>query len=156
MIELTLSLLVLNMTHGFAPPPVRLRRPQPLDAVALSSRLKDCLSEIKDPRVERSQLHELSDILSIAILSVIAGGTGWEDMELYGLSKQSWLSTFLALPNGIPSPDTFRRVLERINPKQFEQCFEQWVRLLVNQLGIQVIAIDGKGVNGSYSFSLYY
>jgi hypothetical protein len=49
-------------------------------------------------------------------------------MEVYGLSKQEWLSTFLALPNGIPSADTFRRVFERLNPKQFEQCFEQWVK----------------------------
>lgn len=144
---------VLSMTHGFAPPRLPMR-PSILDATALSERLQDCFSSIQDPRVERSQLHELSDILTIAILSVIAGGNGWEDMELYGLSKQLWLSTFLALPNGIPSPDTFRRVFERINPKQLEQCFEQWIRLLVNELGIQVVAIDGKGVNGSYDREL--
>lgn len=71
-------------------------------------------------------------------------------MEVYGLSKQPWLSTFLALPNGIPSPDTFRRVFERIQPQQFERCFEQWVQQLVSELGIQVIAIDGKSVRGSY------
>lgn len=71
-------------------------------------------------------------------------------MQVYGLSKQAWLSTFLSLPNGIPSPDTFRRVFERINPKEFEQCFEQWVNQLVNNLGIQVMAIDGKCLNGSY------
>jgi len=76
---------------------------------------------------KRTRLHQLSDILTIAILSVIAGGNGWEDMELYGVSKQAWLSTFLALPNGIPSEDTFRRVFERIEPKQFEKCFELWV-----------------------------
>ena len=81
---------------------------------------------------------------------MLAGGNGWEDMEIYGVSKQAWLSTFLALPNGIPSADTFRRVFERINPKQFEQCFEQWVNQLVNELGIQVIAIDGKNLRGSY------
>jgi hypothetical protein len=52
----------------------------------LSQRLKDCLASIKDPRVERTRLHQLSDILTIAILSVIAGGNGWEDMELYGVS----------------------------------------------------------------------
>jgi len=139
------------MPNGFAPPSIPSpSRPQPLDVAAISQRLKDCFASLKDPRVERSQLHQLSDILTIAILSMIAGGMGWEDMELYGLSKLSWLSTFLLLPNGIPSPDTFRRVFERINPKQFEQCFEKWVRLLVNDLGIEVIAIDGKGVNGSY------
>ncbi len=61
-----------------------------------------------------------------------------------------WLSTFLALPNGLPSADTFRRVFERLNPKQFEHCFEQWVNQLVQDLGIQVIAIDGKNLRGSY------
>jgi predicted transposase YbfD/YdcC len=141
----------LIMSQGFAPAPTALPlRPTTLSAGALSQKLQACFSGIDDPRVERTRDHELSDILIIAVLSVIAGGNGWEDMELYGLSKQAWLATFLALPNGIPSPDTFRRVFERIKPSQFERAFEQWVRLLVNDLGVQVIAIDGKGVNGSY------
>jgi len=92
---------------------------------------------IEDPRVERTRLHLLSDILTIAILSVMAGGEGWEDMELYGVSKHAWLSTFLVLANGIPSEDTFRRVFERIDPKQFEDCFEGWVKQLVNELGFK-------------------
>ena len=58
--------------------------------------------------MERTRLHQLGDILTIAILAVLAGGNGWEDIEVYGLSQQTWLSTFLALPNGIPSADTFR------------------------------------------------
>jgi predicted transposase YbfD/YdcC len=74
-------------------------------------------------------------------------------MEIYGLSKQGWLSTFLALPHGIPSADTFRRVFERINPQQLERCFEQWVQQLVGDLGIQVVAIDGKNLKGSYDRS---
>ena len=71
-------------------------------------------------------------------------------MELYGSGKQAWLSTFWALPNGIPSPDTFRRVMERLHPKQMEAAFENWVRTLVTDLGVQVIAIDGKQLRGSY------
>ncbi len=139
------------MPEGFAPAPEPApNRPLVLDAQALGQRLQSCFAAIQDPRVERTREHQLGDILTIAILSTIAGGQGWEDMEIYGLGKQAWLSTFLALPNGIPSPDTFRRVLERIHPQQLEQCFEQWVRLLVERLGVQVIAIDGKGVNGSY------
>ena len=121
-----------------------------LDAPTLQQRIRDCFATIQDPRKERTQLHQLSDILTIAILSTIAGGQGWEDMEVYGESKQAWLSTFLALPNGIPSADTFRRLFERIHPQQFEQCFERWVQLLVEDLGVNLIAIDGKGVNGSY------
>jgi len=63
-------------------------------ATALSQRLQTCFATIEDPRVERTRLHLLSDILTIAILSVMAGGEGWEDMELYGVSKHAWLSTF--------------------------------------------------------------
>jgi hypothetical protein len=90
------------MSKGFAPISVQqTNRPKTLEASALSQRLKDCFASIKDPRVERTRLHQLGDILTIAILAVLSGGNGWEDMEVYGLSKQVWLSTFLALPNGI-------------------------------------------------------
>jgi hypothetical protein len=112
-------------------------------------RLQACFATLEDQSVKRTRLHLLSDILTIAILSVLAGGKGWEDMELYGISKQAWLSTFLALPNGIPSEDTFRRVFERIDPQQFEQCFQRWVKQLIDELKIRLIAVDGKSANGS-------
>ncbi|CDN10590.1 Mobile element protein [Richelia intracellularis] len=89
-------------------------------------------------------------ILIIGILSVIAGGKGWEDMENYGLSKYDWLEQFLALPEGIPSADTFPRVFEPINPKVFERCFPRWVESIVEAPGAQVIPIDGKTLKGSY------
>ena len=116
----------------------------------LAQSLNDCLALIQDHRSTRTLLHQLSDILTIAVLSVIAGGNGWEDMALYGLSKYDWLSTFLELPNGIPSPDTFRRVFEKIRPDEFERCFELWVRRVLNDLFPQLIAIDGKEIRGSY------
>ncbi len=94
---------------------------------ALTEKMELVFSEVEDPRVERTRVHLLTDILIIAILSVIAGGKGWEDMETYGLSKYDWLEQFLALPEGIPSADTFRRVFERINPKVFERCFRRRV-----------------------------
>ena len=71
-------------------------------------------------------------------------------METYGLSKQDWLKQFLSLPNGIPCPDTFRTVFERIDPKAFERCFQRWVHSIVEMLGAQAIPIDGKNLNGSY------
>lgn len=71
-------------------------------------------------------------------------------METYGLSKQEWLKQFLALPNGIPCPDTFRRVFERIDPKVFERCFQRWVQSIVATVGAQVISIDGKTLKGDY------
>ena len=107
------------MSTGFAPGrSPNAVRPKLLEAAALSQLLQACLNGIKDPRVPRTRLHQLSDILTIAILAVLAGGNGWEDMQVYGLSKQAWLSTFLSLPNGIPSPDTFRRVFERTRPQR--------------------------------------
>ncbi|MGI0493179.1 transposase family protein, partial [Alkalinema pantanalense CENA528] len=110
------------MSSGFTPPnPAVSPRPVILQASVLSERLRESFATLKDPRVERTRLHLLSDVVTIAILSVVAGGEGWEDMELYGISKQAWLSTFLALPHGIPSADTFRRVFERLNPKEFEE-----------------------------------
>mgnify|MGYP001791686492 CR=1 FL=1 len=109
---------------------------------------------MEDPRVERTRVHLLTDILIIAILSVIAGAKGWEDMENYGESKYEWLSQFLVLPYGVPSADTFRRVFERINPKVFEGCFRCWVESIVEKTGAQVIPIDGKTLKGSYDRGL--
>ncbi len=87
--------------------------------------------------------------LTIAILAIIAGAQGWEDIENYGISKQQWLAEFLALPNGIPSDDTFRRVFEFINPEALHRCFVQWVETLVTQMGGEIIPIDGKTIRGS-------
>ncbi|BDI18071.1 hypothetical protein ANSO36C_57050 [Nostoc cf. commune SO-36] len=88
------------------------------NALALTEQMELIFSEIEDPRVERTRVHLLTDILIIAILSVIAGANGWEDMENYGLSKYEWLEQFLALPEGIPSADTFRRVFEEESRSQ--------------------------------------
>ena len=104
------------------------------NATALTEKMSLVFSEIEDPPVERTPVHFLTDILIIGILSVIAGGKGWEDMENFGLSKYDWLEQFLALPEGIPSADTFRR----------------WVESIVEAAGAQVILIDGKTLKGSY------
>lgn len=66
------------------------------EATALTAKMAAIFSEIEDPRVERTRVHVLTDILIIGILSVIAGGKGWEDMENYGLSKSEWLKQFLS------------------------------------------------------------
>ena len=129
-------------------------RRQPTQVADIGSRqqsLVEHFSEIKDPRVERTKKHQLTDILVIAILAVIAGAKGWEDIENYGISKQQWLEEFLALPNGIPSDDTFRRrVFEFINPEALNRCFLSWVETLVTKTGGEIIPIDGKTIRGSY------
>ena len=94
-------------------------------------------SEIEDLPVERTRVHLLTDILISEILSVIAAGKGWEDMENYGLSKYDCLEQFLALPEGITSADTFLRVFEPINTKVYERCFRRLVESIVETPGAQ-------------------
>lgn len=105
---------------------------------------------VKDPRIERSKEHLLIDIIAIAILAVISGAEGWIAIETYGKGKYEWLKTFLELPNGIPSHDTFSRVFSRINSDEFHQSFVNWVNSITAKLGVEVIAIDGKTLKQSY------
>jgi predicted transposase YbfD/YdcC len=127
------------------------RQPKEIaDIGSIQQSLVEHFAQIEDPRVERTKKHQLQDILVIAILAIIAGAQGWEDMENYGISKQIWLEEFLALPNGIPSDDTFRRVFEFIDPEALNRCFVQWVEALVGSMGGEIIPIDGKTIRGSY------
>jgi DDE_Tnp_1-associated len=86
--------------------------------------------ELPDPRVERTRLHPLMSVLTIALLSIICVGEGWDDMEEFGEAKREWLETFLPLPNGIPSADTFRRVISALDPVAFNACFIAWANAL--------------------------
>lgn len=85
----------------------------------------------------------------ITILGTICGADGWNELSDFGLAKESWLKTFLGLPNGIPSHDTFRRVFSLLNPEEFEQAFLNWIASLSIDLTHRVIAIDGKTLRGS-------
>lgn len=128
-------------------------QPKPQEVASMEAIQKSLVENfggIKDPRVERTKKHQLTDIVVIAILAVIGGAQGWEDMENYGISKQKWLEEFLALPNGIPSDDTFRRVFEFINPEELNGCFLRWIEILVTKMGGEIIPIDGKTIRGSY------
>ena len=96
--------------------------------------LTACFDGLADPRVTRRCDHRLIDILVIAVSAVIICAESWEDIELYGRSKQVWLKSFLALPNGIPSHDTFRRVFMLIDPDAFEGCFARWAQSLTRKV----------------------
>ena len=111
--------------------------------------LQSIFEAIEDPRVERTKHHQLIDIISIAILGVLCGAEGWVDIESFGTTKEAWLKTFLALPNGIPSHDTFGRVFARLDPKQFEACFLTWIQS-VNEKISGMIAVDGKTLRRSH------
>ena len=105
-------------------------------------------ADLPDPRVERTKLHNLTDILVLAISAVICGAEGWTDIEAFGKSKETWLKQFLALENGIPSHDTLSRVFERLEVEAFEERFIAWVASLSQISGH--IAIDGKTLRRSY------
>jgi predicted transposase YbfD/YdcC len=118
--------------------------------LSLESTFIKYFAALEDPRVERTKHHLLIDIIAIAILAVISGADGWVAIETYGQAKQEWLASFLRLPNGIPSHDTFARVFARLKPSEFEQCFTNWINAITKELGAQVIPIDGKTLRGSY------
>src|SRR3954449_3963911 len=107
-------------------------------------------ADLTDPRIDRSRLHELLDIVAIAICAVVAGADSWDDIEDFGNAKIGWLGTFLDLPNGIPSHDTFRRLFERLDPDEFQRGFLGWVEALHEATERQVIAIDGKTLRRSF------
>src|SRR6202035_3712070 len=80
-------------------------------------------AKLKDPRRRHRRLHDLQDIIVIALCAVIAGAQDWQEIETFGRKRQNWLRRFLRLANGIPSHDTFERVFDRIKPQAFQACF---------------------------------
>jgi predicted transposase YbfD/YdcC len=108
---------------------------------------------LADPRQENA-CHQFLDILTIALCAVVCGADGWVAVVAYARAKESWLRTFLALPAGIPSHDTFGRVFAKLNPDAFEACFRAWIKTLVDLSGGalcgKAVAIDGKSIRRSF------
>jgi hypothetical protein len=84
-------------------------------------------AELRDPRVEQNREHLLEEILLISIAAVLSGAESWNDIAEFGRSKQEWFGTFLRLPGGIPSHDTFNRVFAAMDPEEMENGFVAWV-----------------------------
>ena len=120
-----------------------------VDCEQVQKQLVSHFENLVDPRGKQGVLHAFTSIMMIALLATISGAKGWEDIEIDGISHESWLSSFFALPFGIPSADTYRRLFERISPEAMEQSFNSWLSSLAIDLGAQVIPIDGKKVLGS-------
>ena len=104
---------------------------------------------LPDPRVERTRLHPLSNILVIAICAIICGADDWVSIEEYGEAKQEWLSGFLDLSSGIPAHNTFGRVFSLLDPDTLQTCFVSWIKSIAKLSNGEVVAIDGKLLNGS-------
>ena len=106
-------------------------------------------ASLEDPRVVGRSIHPLLNILIMALVGVFCGANGWEDMEEIALDKKDWLATFLDMSFGVPSADTFRRVLCAIRPETLVACIQSWIQSLAKPLGGQVVAFDGKTIRGA-------
>jgi len=109
----------------------------------------DHFADLPDPRLDRTKLHSLGDILVLALCAVIGGAESWPDIEAFGHAKRDWFKRFLELPNGIPSHDTFRRVFAALSPAKFAACFGGWMAALCEGCGLRPIAVDGKAARRS-------
>ena len=110
----------------------------------------DIFSKIKDPRINRRKRHILSEIIVLAICAVVAGSDDWVGVEEFAIDRYNWFKSFLSLPNGIPSHDTFGRVFSLISPTEFEACFLEWISLLRFKIPGEIVAIDGKTLRRSH------
>ena len=109
--------------------------------------------ELDDPRISPATRHQLLDIVAIALCAVICGADTWVEVEAFGRAKEAWLRTFLALPHGMPSHDTFGRVFAALDPEQFERGFRSWVAAVVKLTAGAVVAVDGKTLRRSHDRS---
>ena len=106
-------------------------------------------AELTDPRVERNREHLLEEILLMAIAAILSGAEGWNEIEDYAQSKVEWFKSFLRLPGGIPSHDTFNRVFSALDPEELEKGFVAWVSSIAKLTAGEVVAIDGKALRGT-------
>ncbi len=109
----------------------------------------EAFADLPDPRLDRTKLHKLSDIIVLTLCGAICGVDNWVEMERFGRAKKKWFQTFLDLPNGIPSHDTFGRVFAALDPDAFRVRFIAWVESLALVKAGEVLAIDGKSIRRS-------
>ena len=118
-----------------------------MDGTGLS--LIKCFKNVEDPRVDRTKLHTLIDIIVMAICAVVAGADSFDAIEVFATAHEQWFRRFLELPNGVPSQDTFERVFARISSKEFRASFAMWTKELAGIFTNEVIAIDGQTMRGA-------
>lgn len=116
------------------------------------SKIISIFSKIEDNRRVLSNDYDLNSIFVSSIISVISGANTWNEIEEYCVEKEEWLSTFLNFDKGIPSHDTYNRVISSIEPVKLENCFREWVNSLIEDKGIRgVVNLDGKTIRSAKS-----
>lgn len=104
---------------------------------------------LQDPRVNRTKRHELLDVMIISVCTLLCGGETYNDMEEFGKAKEDWFKSFLKLPNGIPSHDTFNRVFAALDPNKFLDCFLEWTQAMREVVDKEIVALDGKALRSA-------
>jgi predicted transposase YbfD/YdcC len=111
--------------------------------------IKKFFRKVRDPRVRNRKKHYLLDIIFIAICAAISGCNDWQQTATFAKTRRDWLKRFLRLPEGVPAHDTFERVFDRLDPGQFQACFQEWMHAMHEEMGFSQVAIDGKTLRGS-------
>lgn len=112
-------------------------------------KIAEHFSPLQDPRVVGRTDHPLLTIIVMALVGVICGANGWEEIADIAEDRKDWFARFLEMPHGVPSADTFRRVMSALRPSTFQQCVASWVQSLAEPLDGQVVAFDGKTIRGA-------
>jgi hypothetical protein len=116
----------------------------PKEKPAVLDALLDAFGAVPDPRVDRTKFHPLVNVLTMALFGAICGADGWEALAIYAEERKGFSRSFLEMPRGTPSADTFRRVFEALDPRAFQDAFRRWLEPLLDNLKGQTIALDGK------------
>ena len=119
---------------------------------SLGDSIRQHFKKLTDPRNPNVR-HILSEIITIAICAIICGADSYTQFAEFGKSKEKWFRSFMQLPHGIPSHDTFGRVFSLLDPVQFKKLFRQWVIQAFPTGKDEVIAIDGKTLRRSHDRS---
>ena len=107
-------------------------------------------AELPDPRSSVNRHHSLVDVMVMCVCGVLSGADGPAAIATWAKLHSDWLEEHLTLPHGIPSRDTFRRVLQRLEPQAFQRCFAAWLESLIGPSGAKFLAIDGKTLRRSH------
>src|SRR5271165_7457627 len=123
-------------------------RPQAPEDAALDQFIA-CFEGLKDPRTGNAGLHDLHELLVIALCTVLSGGQGATHMAAFAAAKEPFLRSFLKLENGLPSHDTFSRLFRLLDPEQFHVVFQRFMAKFSETVQ-GVVAIDGKVLRRSF------
>ena len=119
----------------------------------MNAGLIEHFSSLPDPRVDRTKVYPLAEIILLIIAGTLSGCDGWKSIKDFGEAKLSWLRRFLPYDNGIPVDDTLARVMRKLDTKAFQNCFMQWMQSVTHATQGDIVSIDGKTLRRSHNHS---